>query len=141
MPFGCNRSLPKPTSISGLIASRSGKLAEAEAHYRNALAAAPHTAAALINLGNLLAQQHGDQEAVTIYHEAIQLKPTEATIHLSLASWLAATGRIGEAVEQFRRALVPECWTLLMQIFNLGVLLANGGDRPGRHSAFTTRPG
>jgi len=81
-----------------------GRLAEAERHFREAVRANPHYAAAHANLGAALADQGRPEEAVPHLVEALRLESSYDT-HMNLGDVLVRLGRRDEATEQFRRAL------------------------------------
>jgi predicted O-linked N-acetylglucosamine transferase (SPINDLY family) len=88
----------------GIALHRLGRLPEAIARYRQALTLAPdapgthyNLAAALDAGGDPIAQQH--------YLRALELEPRHAQAHNSLGCWLAARGRLEDAVPYFERAL------------------------------------
>ena len=130
---------------------QAGRLAEAEALYRQALAAQPDHAEATHFLGMLLgniqllrrsvelrpdvAHYHNNlgealrksgriDEALAAYGRAIQLRPGYAIAHYNMGVTLAAAGRADEAIEQYRRAIAIK--TDFVQAYdNLGSLLTN----------------
>ena len=83
---------------------REGRLADAEALYRQILAAQPNHADALHHLG-LVAHQLGRNEfALAWISQAIVLQPDKPAAHSNLGNALAALGRLDEAIAAFRRA-------------------------------------
>ena len=105
---------------------QSGRLADAEALYRQILAAQPDHAGALHHLG-VIAQQVGRYDlAVEWIRQAIVLEPNNPFAHYNLAEAFRATDRLDEAVAAFHRALqikpdYPEAF------LNLGATLARQG--------------
>lgn len=88
---------------------RDGRLADAEAHYRAVLAAAPAHAEALHMLG-VLAHQRGDSEtALALVHRAVAADPTASAARHNLAKMLEQQGRLDQAARHYRAtvALVP----------------------------------
>src|ERR1700722_2643959 len=81
------------------------RLAEAEAHYREATALKPDYAEAQMNLGNVLAEQGRRDEAAACYARVLALDPRAAIAHYNLANMLAALGRHDEAETRFRDAI------------------------------------
>jgi len=69
----------------------------AEAHYREALAAAPPTAAAWYGLGHVLGMQHRFADARSAFEEALHLEPAHARALERLGEVHVALGRPGEA--------------------------------------------
>ena len=105
---------------------RAGRLADAEALYRQILAAQPTHAEALHHLG-VIAQQIGRHDlAVEWIRQAIVLSPNNPFAHYNLAEAYRTTSRLDEAKAAFHHALrhkpnYPEAW------LNLGVSLATQG--------------
>lgn len=84
---------------------QSGRLAEAEARYRQILAEEPHHADSLHLLGVLAGQTGRGDAAVGFIREAIALRPDHAEAHKNLGIALRATGQIEEAIAAFRQAI------------------------------------
>jgi len=84
---------------------RSGRLADAEALYRQILAVRPDHAGALHFLG-LIADQAGRHDlAVELIRQAIGFDPQNPLFHSNLAEALRGAGRLDEAITACRRAL------------------------------------
>lgn len=83
---------------------RTGRLAEAEQLYRQALSLAPRHAEALHALGALALQAGRPDMAETLLRQAVRLKPASG-FQITLAAALTAAGRPGEAADMARRAL------------------------------------
>jgi predicted O-linked N-acetylglucosamine transferase (SPINDLY family) len=82
-----------------------GRLAPAEALYRQILAAQPKHADALHLLG-LIAHQAGRHAlAVDLIRQAIALDPNNPAAHCNLGEACRALGRLDEAIANYRRAL------------------------------------
>jgi len=90
----------------GLALARQGKLAEAIAHYEQALRIKPDHAAAHTNWGDALAQQGKPAEAIEHYQRALHVKPDHALAHSNWGVALLNQGRLAEAIEHFRQALI-----------------------------------
>jgi Flp pilus assembly protein TadD/4-amino-4-deoxy-L-arabinose transferase-like glycosyltransferase len=104
-----------------------GRLDEAIAFYRAALARDPKDAVTHSNLGTALAARGQLDEAIAQYQTALSLAPNDADSHYNLANALLAQGKIVDAVAQFRDALriepgLPEAH------LNLGNALAELGE-------------
>lgn len=82
-----------------------GKLDEAIALYRAALARDPNDAVAHSNLGTALAASGQLDEAIAQYRTALDLAPNDADSHYNLANALMAQGKLVDAAGQFREAL------------------------------------
>ncbi len=105
----------------GLRLHQTGRLAEAEARYRQIDAQQPHYAAALHYRGLIAYQGQRYQDAVTLMQQSLALASV-AAVHSNLANALAALARWGEAEAALRAALTLEpqfadAW------FNLGNVL------------------
>ena len=85
---------------------QSGRLAEAEAIYRQILAAEPRHADALHLLGVIAHQVGRDEVAVDLIRQAIALAPGAANFHSNLGNALCGKGQIDEAIATFRQAIV-----------------------------------
>lgn len=111
---------------TGLQHQQAGRLSEAEAQYRQVLAAQPTHPDALHLLG-LLALRAGDlARAETLIRQALQSAPTGA-MHNSLGSVQAAQGQLDAAAASFRQAIqmIP---ALMPAHFNLGNALKDLGQ-------------
>jgi tetratricopeptide (TPR) repeat protein len=82
-----------------------GKLDEAIAFYRAALARDPNDAVTRSNLGTALAAKGQLHEAIAQYRDALDLAPNDADSHYNLANALMAQGKLVDAAGQFREAL------------------------------------
>jgi protein O-mannosyl-transferase len=82
-----------------------GRLADAEAAYREAIRLDPAFAGARINLGIALAMRGVADEAASQLSEAIRLDPGDASAHYNLGALLARQGRTTEAKAQFEETL------------------------------------
>ena len=101
---------------------QAGRLAEAEALYRQILAVQPNHADALHLLGVIASQVGKDELAVTLIRRALAFHPKLAAAVLNLGNSLRALGRCEEAVDAYRQGIVlqpdfPEAYV------NLGVAL------------------
>ena len=83
---------------------QTGRLAEAEALYRQILAAQPGHADTLNMLG-VLAHQAGRLEAADLIRQAIALNPAGLHYHVNLGNVLSDQGRLEETVAAYRMAL------------------------------------
>ena len=105
---------------------RAGRLAEAEALYRQILAAQPRHAEALHLLG-VIAQQAGRHDlAVELIRQALGIHPNNPAAHSNLGEAYRKLGRLDEAMSAYRRALelqpnYPEAYN------NLGHALTEQG--------------
>src|SRR5438128_2112560 len=89
----------------GLALARQGKLAEAIAHYEQALKTKPDHADAHSNMGAALVGQGKLAEAIEHYQQALRAKPDHADAHTNWGEALAQQGKLDEAIEHYRRAL------------------------------------
>jgi predicted TPR repeat methyltransferase len=84
---------------------RGGRLAEAEAVYRQVLAGDPENPDALHYLGVLYHQQGRSAEAVDLIRRALALAPGYVDAHNNLGNVLKTLDQIEEAADAYRRAL------------------------------------
>ncbi|MCF7975485.1 MAG: tetratricopeptide repeat protein [Phycisphaerae bacterium] len=83
---------------------KQGKLTEAAAQFRQAVAADPSHAGAHNNLG-IAYERLGRQDAQAEYQQAIQLQPDFTHAHYNLARSLLRAGQESEAVTELRRTI------------------------------------
>ena len=103
-----------------------GRLEEAVASYRTAVALKPKFAEAHSNLGVVLADQGKPDQAVAAHRKAIVLWPDYAEAYSNLGGALADQGKPDEAVAAYRKAIAlkPD---LAVAHSNLGVALKQHG--------------
>jgi tetratricopeptide (TPR) repeat protein len=106
---------------------RSGRLAEAEAGYRQILSVNPSHAGALHLLGVLASQTGHGEEAIELIGRAIAMEPEWAEALNNLGSAQKGGGLVEESIASFRRAIqlkpdFPEAY------FNLGNALCEKGN-------------
>lgn len=82
-----------------------GRLAEAEAIYRQILAVEPERADVAHLLGVLAGQTGRSVEAVALLRQSIALRPDHAEAHKNLGIALKATGQLDAAAAAFRQAI------------------------------------
>jgi len=90
---------------SAVAAHRQGRLAEAEALYRAALAADPASFDALHMLGVIQAQRQNFPAAIDLLSKALEIRPGDAIGHCNLGKALRGSGRAQDAVASYDRAL------------------------------------
>ncbi|HEV3136536.1 MAG TPA: tetratricopeptide repeat protein, partial [Pirellulales bacterium] len=83
----------------------SGKLQEAEQHYRQVLQADPRHADAMHALGVLACQVGKHQAGVQLISSAIRVNGSQAAFHADLGEAYRGLGRLDEAVVSYRQAL------------------------------------
>jgi tetratricopeptide (TPR) repeat protein len=105
---------------------RAGRLAEAEAMYRQILAADPHHADSLHLLGMIEHQRGHHETAIELIGQAIAVNSSQAAYHSNLGTVLQTQGKLDEAVACFHRALAlnPD-WVEVLS--NLGNVLQKLG--------------
>ena len=82
-----------------------GKLDEALASYRQAIALKPDYDEAYYNLGNTLRELGRLDEALASYRQAIALKPDLVPAHYNLGNTLKQLGKLDEALASYRQAI------------------------------------
>ena len=118
-----------------LALASEGRLADATAHYRRAVALKPDYAEAHMNLGNVLTTQGLLDDATACYARVLTLDPRSAIAHYNLGNVLATLGRPADAERHFREAVAckpgfAEAWN------NLGNLLRESGRGDEAEQAF-----
>ncbi len=106
-----------------------GKLDEAAARYREALAIQPHKVEILNNLGNVLAMKGQQADALAQYQKALAERPDFADTRVNLGNLLMNTN-LDEAIAEYRKALelAPDKVEIRN---NLGKALGMKGDDAG----------
>ena len=84
---------------------RSGRLPEAVAEYRRALARNPNHRDALNNLAVALARQGKGGEATALFERLVAVDPDNADAHTNLGAMLSSQGSSDRAVREFKAAL------------------------------------
>jgi tetratricopeptide (TPR) repeat protein len=87
------------------VLKEQGKLGEAAARLRQALALKPDYPETHLNLGTVVLAQGRLEEAAAHYRRALAIRPEYADAHYNLATTLSNQGQLDEAVEHFQRAL------------------------------------
>lgn len=94
--------------LRAVIEQRSGRLADAEAAWREGLRVVPGWTAAMRFLGEALEGLGRPDEAADVYRRAIACSPLEAANHGMLADVLWRTDRGTEALASVRRAVLAD---------------------------------
>jgi len=106
---------------------QSGRLAEAEAIYRQILATEPHHADALHFLGAIAHQAGRNDVAVELIRKAVALKPNYPQAHYHLGIALREQGQLDEAVAAYRQAVTLQ-FNFVEAYSNLGIALREKGQ-------------
>jgi tetratricopeptide (TPR) repeat protein len=122
----------------GTTAFAAGRLDEAEAAFREAVAADPGDAVAHLNLGSALAGQGRLDEALAELREAIRLEPGSARAHYNLGTLFASLGRDSEAVAEHREALAldPAYRSARLNLANALLRLGRCAEAVGEYRRF-----
>ena len=88
----------------GTALDKQGRLAEAAAEFRRAIAAKPDYADAYNNLGIVLSEQGQLDEAIAQYQRALELRPAYANAHNNLGLALSQKGQPEAALNHLARA-------------------------------------
>ncbi len=116
--------------LTALVLSREGKPAEAESHYRRAIAYLPDYKEARFNYGVALLSLGRLDEAIGQFDIILENRP-DADTWINLGTALFRLGKEGEAAGAYRKALSLEPGNALAH-FNLGnLLLREGRDEEG----------
>jgi predicted O-linked N-acetylglucosamine transferase (SPINDLY family) len=89
----------------GLALHRSGRLAEAEALYRQALAADPRNVMVLNMLGTVMAQAGRPADGLVFLEQVLAMQPRHAAAQVNYGNVLTLLGRLEDAVSAYDRAL------------------------------------
>ena len=114
---------------------RAGRLAEAEAAYRQIQVVRPGIAEIHNNLGALLIALGRPDEAMREFEQAVALKPELSAAHNGLGNVLRQSGQWARARAHFQQAIAgrPD-WT--QPIYGLGVVLAAQGELAAARAQF-----
>jgi tetratricopeptide (TPR) repeat protein len=104
-----------------------GRLNDAVASYRRAVALKPDFALAHYNLGNTLRELGQLDAAVENYQHALKIKPDSAAMLNNLGATLKDLGRLDRAIESYQRALEIEP-NYIKALSNLGDALRDSGQ-------------
>lgn len=120
---------PDAIHVLGVVAWRTGRLAEAAQLIRATVALAPNYAEAHRNLGIVLQEIGQPGNAIACFRRATELQPTMADAHFHLATLLREKGDLDAALSIYQRviALVPDHAEALN---DLGAALKERGRLP-----------
>jgi len=120
---------------SAMSHHQAGRLAEAEAVYRQIIAQQPDFAEAHSNLGNVLRNRGEFAGAIESCQRAVSLKPDLFAAYNNLGNALVEAGRLGDGIAAFRRAIeiAPNVASIH---YNLGNALKEAGDWNGAIESF-----
>ena len=110
----------------GIDLEAAGRLDEATAQFRQAVAAAPEYKDALNSLGAILDYKGNTVEAIPLQRRAIAADPHYANAHINLGHELSETGQTQEAFAELSEALRLEPNSALGHAY-MGALLATTG--------------
>jgi len=91
--------------LLALALARTGRLEEAEHHFRQALAVRPDSAEVLRSLGIVSSANHRIEEAQRYLEQSLRLNPNDAVTHAELGAMRLRQNRLTEAVQHLRTAL------------------------------------
>ncbi len=89
----------------GLTHHQSGRLAEAEAAYRQILQQDPNHSIALCMLGIIAQAMNKQESAIELFTKSIEINPNFADAHCNLGASFMATGQFEDALKSFSKAL------------------------------------
>lgn len=118
----------------GNALKKTGKVKEANEHYRRAILLKPDYAEAYYNLALNLGDEGRIEEAISYYRQALKLKPDSAQTHTNLGRLLIEREE-EKALAHFREAVRIDPALVPAQL-NLANLTARRGDRPAAISRY-----
>src|SRR4051812_6098616 len=124
--------MPSPSAAQALQTAlklhQSGQTAEAEAIYRQVLAADATNADATHFLGLLLQQRGDHRQAADLLAKASSAKPDDAQLLGALGVSLGISGKLDEAIAALSRAheLQPELKDVVANLFHAHITRAQG---------------
>ncbi|MDR1694354.1 MAG: tetratricopeptide repeat protein [Lactobacillaceae bacterium] len=83
-----------------------GDIKKAESYLKYCLSANPSSASALINLANIETNRKLFDDAEKKYKKALDISPDDVNAHINYANMLYLSGRLHEALEENRKAVV-----------------------------------
>jgi TolB-like protein/Flp pilus assembly protein TadD/DNA-binding winged helix-turn-helix (wHTH) protein len=128
-------SLREVSAALGHLYLVSGRHAQAQTIFRDAIHGDPGDADGYIGLGEACDGQQRGADAEHAFREAIEVEPTYWAAHTALGNFLFRHGRYGAAVTTYRRVteLIPAS---PLAFNNLGAALEMNGDFAGAAPAF-----
>lgn len=120
---------------AGIQHHQAGRLREAEAIYRQVLAAQPNNPDALHLLGGVAMQSQNFPVAIDLIRRAIAIRPDVADFYSNLGVALRLAGRSGEAVPVYEKELSLRKQPNVVLLNNLGDAL----ESAGRHEEAAAR--
>lgn len=121
------QALPAFLDEQGLILKYMGKYEEALSSFRQASEADPYFAQAWSHQGDTALKQKDFQNAEVFYKRALQLDEKLLETQVNLGQLLYRSGRVGEALEHYRAALVTHP-QYVPALYNLAILLEERGE-------------
>ncbi|MEJ2085766.1 MAG: tetratricopeptide repeat protein, partial [Acidobacteriota bacterium] len=107
--------------LSGQTAFRAGRYEEAVTAFRKAVAAAPDSVAARVNLGSALGEMGDLEAALAEYDRALEIAPENPTALFNAGRLRASRGEVEVALVQLRSAAenAPEDVSIRLQLADL----------------------
>lgn len=119
----------------GVLHSSRGRIAEAEAAYRSAIAAEPGFEEGHNNLGVLLMNQNRSPEALAEFEAALRINPEFPRTLNNMAAWYEREGDLDRAREYVDRSLAIKADDVEVR-YNAGVIYGRLGDFAGSAGHF-----
>jgi tetratricopeptide (TPR) repeat protein len=116
----------------GIDLQAAGRLREAAAQFRLAIAADPEYKDALNSLGAILAYQGNKVEAIALHRRAVAADPNYANAHINLGHELLETGQTQEAFGELSQGLRLEPDSARGQAYMGAVLMTRGNLEESR---------
>lgn len=120
----------------GVALSRTGKGADAAAHYLEAIRINPNSSGSHFNVANYYVSTGQKENALHHYREAIRINPRYANAYNNLGMLMMSEHRAEDAIPYYRKAIELEPANAGTR-FNCGLALAAAGQLPKAVEQFT----
>lgn len=133
-PAELNRYAPDVLHNKAASAAQAGRLVEAKAMLREALALSPKNVSVLVDIARVCADRKDHDTAILMTRRALRLAPEEPNALMLLAESLRQTDRFAEALHYYTRlkAVAPQT-TMLDHCMAIALTALHRYDEAGQH--------